>query len=83
MCAKKWLIISIFFKFSLAEVVSGVIRVFPLPVWSLPLNQQLLQHLERTQNRAVRLCRNLSKFDHVSDHYRSQSWLPLQQLIQF
>ena len=34
-----------------------------------PLNQQLLQCLECIQNHAVRLCRNLSKFDHVSDHY--------------
>ena len=41
---------------------------YALPVW---MNQQLHQRLERTQNRAVRLCKNLSKFDHVSDHYRS------------
>ena len=47
------------------------------------LNQQLRQRLEWTQNRAVRLCKNLSKFDHVSDHYQSLSWLPVQQLIQF
>ena len=56
---------------------------YALPVWGPPLNQQLLKCLERTQNRVVRLCKNLSKFDHVSEHYRSLSWLPLQQLIQF
>ena len=56
---------------------------YALPVWGPPLNQQLLQRLERTQNRAVRLCKNLSKFDYISEHYWSLSWLPLQQLIQF
>ena len=56
---------------------------YALPVWGPSLSQQLRQRLERTQNRAVRLCKNLSKFDRVSDHYRSLSWLPFQQLIQF
>ena len=46
---------------------------YALPVWGPSLNQQLYQRLEQT----------LSKFDHVSDHYRSLSWLPVQQLIQF
>ena len=55
-----------------------------LAVWGPPLDQQLLQHLERTQNHPVRLCKNLSKFVHVSEHYyQSLSWLPLWQLIQF
>ena len=56
---------------------------YALPVWAPSLNQQLRQRLERTQNCAMRLCKNLSKFDHVSDHYQSLSWLPVQQLIQF
>ena len=56
---------------------------YALSVWGPSLNQQLLQRLERSQNRAVRLCRNLSRFDHVSGHYRALRWLPLQQLIQF
>ena len=56
---------------------------YALPVWGPSLSQQLRQHLERIQNRAVSLCKNLSKFDRVSDHYRSLSWLPFQQLIQF
>ena len=53
-----------------------------LPVWGPPLTQQLLQRLERMQNRAVRLCKYLSKFDHVSEHYRQLKWLPLRKLIQ-
>ena len=49
--------------------------VFPhlnycLPVWGPPLTQQLSQRLERMQNRTVRLCKHLSKFDHVSEYYR-------------
>ena len=31
----------------------------------------------------MQLCRSLSKFDHVNEHYSSLKWLPLQQLIQF
>ena len=53
-----------------------------LPVWGPPLTQQLLQRLERMQNRAIRLCKNLSKFDHVSEYYRQLKWLPLRKLIQ-
>ena len=56
---------------------------YALSVWGPSLNQQLLQRLERSQNRAVRLCKNLSRFDHVSGHYRALRWLPSQQLIQF
>ena len=54
-----------------------------LPVWGPSLNQQLLQHLERSQNHTVRLRKNFSRFEHVCNHYRSLSWLPFQQLIQF
>ena len=53
-----------------------------LPVWGPPLTQQLLQRLEGMQNRAVRLCKHLSKFVHVSEHYRQLKWLPLIKLIQ-
>ena len=35
-------------------------------VWGPPLTQQPLQRLERMQNRAIRLSKYLSKFDHVS-----------------
>ena len=61
--------------------------VFPqlnycLPVWGPPLTQQLSQRLERMQNRAVRLCKHLSKFDHVSENYRQLKWLPFEKLVQ-
>ena len=35
------------------------------------------------QNRAVRLCRNLKKSDHITEHYRALRWLPLEYLIQY
>ena len=35
------------------------------------------------QNRAVRLCRNLRKYDHVSEHYKHLRWLQLEALIQY
>ena len=53
-----------------------------LPVWGPSLTPQLSQRLERIQNRAVRLCKHLSKFDHVSEHYCQLKWLPLRKLIQ-
>jgi len=56
---------------------------YALSVWGAWLNQQLRQHLECSQNRTVRLCKNLSRLDHVSGHYRSLRWLPFQHLIQF
>ena len=61
--------------------------VFPhlnycLPVWGPPLSQQLSQRLERMQNRAVRLCKHLSKSDHVSEYYRQLKWLPFKKLVQ-
>ena len=61
--------------------------VFPhlnycLPVWGPLLTQQLSQRLERMQNRAVRLCKHLSKFNHVSKYYRQLKWLPFKELVQ-
>lgn len=56
---------------------------YALPIWGPSLNRELCQRLDRALNRAVRICKNLSKFDHVSEHYRSLGWLPLQQLIEF
>ena len=34
------------------------------------------------QNRAVRLCKHLSRFDHVSEYYRQLKWLPFKELVQ-
>ena len=56
---------------------------YSLPVWGPSLHQNHLQRLKRMQNRAVHLCRNLNKFDHVTDHYRALRWLPLEYLIQY
>ena len=50
---------------------------YALSVWGPSLSQQLLQRLERSQNCAVRLCRNLSRFDHVSGHYRALRWVAI------
>ena len=33
-------------------------------------------------NRAVRLCKSLHKYDHVSHHYQSLNWLPFEFLVQ-
>ena len=53
------------------------------PVWGVLLHTQSLQRLKRMQNRAVRLCRNLRKYDHVSEHYQRLRWLQLEALIQY
>ena len=34
------------------------------------------------QNRAVRLIKHLSKFNHVSEYYRQLRWLPFKKLVQ-
>ena len=54
-----------------------------LPVWGTSLTQCLSQRLRRMQNRAVRLCKGLRKFDHVTSHFKSLKWLPLEQLIKY
>ena len=56
---------------------------YSLPVWGPSLHQNHLQRLKRMQNRGVRLCRNLKKFDHITEHYRALQWLPLEYLIQY
>ena len=56
---------------------------YSLPVWGPSLHQNHLQRLKRMQNRGVRLCRNLKKFDHITEHYRALRWLPLEYLIQY
>ena len=52
-------------------------------VWGPSLGSTLLQRLQRMQNRAVRLCCNLRKHDHVSAFYHQLNWLPLSCFIQF
>ena len=50
---------------------------FITTVWGPLLTRQPLQGLERMQNQAVRLCKHLTKFDHILEHYRQLKWLPL------
>jgi len=52
-------------------------------VWGPSLGSTLLRRLQRMQNRAVRLCYNLQKYDHVSEFYHRLQWLPLSHFIQF
>ena len=52
-------------------------------VWGPSLGSVLSQRLQRMQNRAVRLCCNLRKYDHVSAFYHKLNWLPLSCFIQF
>ena len=56
---------------------------YSLSVWGPSLQQNQLQQLKRMQNQAVRLCRNLKKYDHITEHYRILRWLPLECLIQY
>ena len=41
---------------------------FITTVWGPLLTWQPLQRLERMQNQAVRLCKHLTKFDHILEH---------------
>ena len=52
-------------------------------VRGLSLGSILLQRLQRMQKRAVRLCYDLRKYDHVSEFYHRSQWLPLSYFIQF
>ena len=54
-----------------------------LVIWGPSLGSTLLQRLQRKQNRVVRLCCDLQKYDHVSAFYHRLSWLPLPCIIQF
>ena len=56
---------------------------YSLPVSGPSLHQNQLQRLKRMQNRAVGLCRNLKKHDHVTEHYHALRWLPLEYQIQY
>ena len=52
-------------------------------VWGPSLGSTLSQRLQRMQSRAVRLCCNLRKYDHISAFYHKLNWLPLPCFIQF
>ena len=59
-----------------------------LPIWGVSLHTQSLhtqslQRLKRMQNRAVHLCRNLHKYDHVSEHCQYLKWLQLNAIAPY
>ena len=54
---------------------------YALPVWGPAISKQCLGRLQRQHNWAVRIVRNLRKFDHVSAHRTGLGWLPVDTLI--
>ena len=56
---------------------------YALSVWGPSLTQNQLLHLQRLQNRAVRLVFSLNRSDHISEYYQELCWLRVSQLIQF
>jgi len=55
-----------------------VFSVYTFPV----LSKYNLQKLQRMQNRAVHLCKDLRKYDHVSYLYPALNWLSIELLVQ-
>ena len=47
-----------------------------LPVWKPSLSNFSPKQRKYMQNWAVHLCKSLCKYDHISHHYHSLSWLP-------
>ena len=56
---------------------------YALPVWGPPLTQASINRLQRLQNWGVRITKSLHKYDHVSHHLNSLSWLPVNFQIQY
>ena len=74
-------------SFKLLKLLAGSLVLshfnYCLPIWGTSLHTHSLQRLKRMQNRAVQLCKNLKKYDHVSEHYKHLRWLQLESLIQY
>ena len=68
---------------TLAESLVFSHLIYCLPVWGPSLPHCSFERIKRMQNRAVRLCRCLHKYDHVSHHYHSLNWLPFELLVQY
>ena len=47
---------------------------YALPVWGSTISKQCLTHLQRQHNWAVRIVKNLRKFDHCRTEF---GWLPV------
>ena len=56
---------------------------YALPVWGPAISKQCLTHLQPQHNWAVRIVKNLRKFDHVSAHRAALGWLPVDTLIRY
>jgi len=56
---------------------------YALPVWGPSLPQTSVNRIQKLQNWGVRMTRSLHKYDHVSHHMKSLSWLPIVHLIQY
>jgi len=57
--------------------------LYCLPVWGPSLSDASVNCLKRLQNRAIRLCMGLRKYDHVSCHFCILNWLPVRSMIQY
>ena len=58
-----------------------VFLLFLNSTWVPTISKQCLTHLQRQHNWAVRIVKNLKKFDHVSAHHTELGWLPVDALI--
>ena len=56
---------------------------YALPVWGPPFSQVSINRLQRLQNWGVRITKSLRKYDHISHHLGSLSWLPVSQHIHY
>ena len=56
---------------------------YALPVWGPAISKLAVSRLQRLQNRAVRITKSLSKYDHVSHHRKTLNWLSVASLIQY
>ena len=54
---------------------------YALSVWGPAISKQCFTRLQRQHNWAVRIVKNLKKFDHVSAHRTELGWLPVDALI--
>ena len=56
---------------------------YALPVWGPAISKQCLTRLQRQHNWAVRIVKNLRKFNDVSAHRTQLGWLPIDTLIHY
>ena len=79
-CSHKHLPIS-FLKLLMESLISSCF-MYALPVWGPPLLNRQVGHLQRIQNRAVRVVFSLNKFDHVSVPREQLGWPNISEEIE-